>query len=197
MKNPNRTARQRRIENEEVVRPDTIVVCSGKYGSCEQYTRWLIDRLDCDAMSYSKQTLGYISLYRNIIWVGSIKDAVISNINILWQNHHNFGLDGKKIIVCGVGLGDPENEDYFNKVMTRSGSNQGFSSNYIIPGRIDRNRLRMLDKPQFDKFLVDAERQYGKETAQLINERAASDYNGVDAAALDPIVRDILLTREV
>ena len=195
MRNPNRTARQRREENEDIVRPDTIAVCSGKYGSCEQYTRWLISRLDCDAIQFDKNQLGYVSLYRNIIWVGPIKDAEIRGVNLMWQNHHNFGLEGKKIIVCGVGLGDPSNKDYFDKVMARSGSNQGFCSCYILPGRIDRKKLRLLDGPQFDKFLVDATRIYGEETSELINERAAANYNGVDAAALDPVIDEILATR--
>lgn len=195
MRNPDRTAAKRREENEEIVRPDTIVIASGRYGSCVQYTQWLIDRLGADAIPYSKQTLGYTSLYKNIIWVGAIKDAVISNVPILWQNHHNFGLDGKKIIVCGVGLGDPNNESYFKKVMARSGSNQGFCSCYILPGRIDKSKLKFLDKPQFDKFLVDSYRIYGKETADLINERTSENYNGVDVHALEPVIQEILATR--
>ncbi len=195
-RNTNRTARQRRAENEDVVRPDTIVICSGKYGSCEQYTRWLIDRLGCDGIPFDKHNLGYVSLYRNIIWVGAIRETSISNLGLLWQNHHNFGLDGKKIIVCGVGLGDPNDEDYFDKVMARSGADQGLNSSYILPGRIDMSRLRLLDKPQFEKFLVDAKRQYGEETAALIIERAQDSYNGIDAAALDPVVDEILTTRK-
>jgi hypothetical protein len=171
------------------------VVSSGKYGSCYQYTNWLIDRLGADAVPYSKQTLGYVSLYRNIIYIGAIKDAVISNVGVLWQNYSNFGLSGRKIIVCGVGLGDPDNEEYFNKVMARSGSNQGYCSCYILPGRIDQSKLRLLDRPQFEKFLVDAKRIYGEETAALINERAAESYNGVNARALEPVIQEILATR--
>jgi hypothetical protein len=196
MKNPNRTAMKRRAENEDIVRPDTIVVSSGKYGSCYQYTNWLIERLGADAVPYSKQTLGYVSLYRNIIYIGAIKDAVISNVGVLWQNYSNFGLSGRKIIVCGVGIGDPSSEDYYNKVRARSGCDPDFCSFYILPGRIDQSRLKMLDKPQFDKFLVDAGRLYGDETAKLINERAADSYNGVDARALEPVIQEIISTRE-
>lgn len=195
MRNPDRTASKRRAENEDIVRPDTIVVASGRYGSCNQYTQWLIDRLGADAIPYSKQTLGYTSLYRNIIWIGAIKDAQISNVPILWQNHHNFGLDGKKIIVCGVGLGDPEDKSYLDKVMRRSGCDPDFCAQYILPGRIDQSKLRFLDRPQFEKFLVDAKRLYGEEMAQLINERAAENYNGVDVRALEPVIQEILATR--
>ena len=111
-RNTNRTAMKRREEAGEVVRPDTIVVASGKYGSCNQYAKWLISSLGCDAIEYSRQTLGYVSLYHNVIFIGAIRDAEISNVNIMWQNYSNFGLEGRKIIVCGVGLGDPENNDY-------------------------------------------------------------------------------------
>ncbi|MBQ9272357.1 MAG: hypothetical protein IJ227_01380 [Mogibacterium sp.] len=196
MRNPNRTAGKRRAENEENIRPDTLVICAGKYGSSEQYTRWLMDRLGSDAMPFNKQQLGYASLYRSIVWIGAIKDAEIIGINLLWQNHHNFGLEGKKIIVCGVGLGDPANEAYVEKVRKRSGSaDDQFCSFYLLPGRIDRKKLKLLDGPQFDKFLVDAARIYGEETAALINERAAENYNGIDASALDPVVQEILATR--
>ena len=196
MKNPNRTAARRREECEDIVRPDTLVVFSGRYGSCNQYARWLIDRLGADAIPFSKKTLGYASLYRNIVYIGAIKDAVISNVNIFWQNYHNFALQGKKIIVCGVGLGDPDNKDYFDKVMTRSGSNQGYCSCYILPGKITQSSLKMLDKPQFEKFLIDSARIYGEETAELINSRAAENYNGINALALEPVIQEILATRE-
>ena len=195
MRNPNRTANKRRAENEENVRPDTLIVANSRYGSSNQYTQWLIDRLGAVAMSNNKQQLGYTSLYRNIIWVGAIRDAVISNVHMLWQNHHNFGLDGKKIIICGVGIGDPENPDYFNKVMARSGCGPEFCSRYILPGRIDQSRLRLIDRPQFDKFLIDSKRIYGEETHLLVNERAADNYNGVDARALEPVIQEILATR--
>jgi hypothetical protein len=195
MRNPNRTANKRRAENEENVRPDTLIVANSRYGSSNQYTQWLIDRLGADAMSYNKQQLGYTSLYRNIIWVGAIRDAVISNVHMLWQNHHNFGLDGKKIIICGVGIGDPENPDYFNKVMARSGCGPECCSRYILAGRIDQSRLRLIDRPQFDKFLIDSKRIYGEETHLLVNERAADNYNGVDARALEPVIQEILATR--
>jgi hypothetical protein len=196
MRNPNRTAGRRRAENEENVRPDTLIICAGKDGSSEQYTRWLMDRLGSDAMPFNKQQLGYASLYRNIVWIGAVKDAEIIGVNLLWQNHHNFGLEGKKIIVCGVGLGDPENAAYIEKVRKRSGSaDDAFCSFYLLPGRIDKSRLKRLDRPQFDKFLVDAARIYGEETAALINERAAEGYNGIDASALDPVVEEILATR--
>ena len=90
---------RRREEAGEVVRPDTIVVASGKYGSCTQYAKWLISSLGCDAIEYSRQTLGYVSLYHNVIYIGAIRDAEISNVNIMWQNYGNFGLEGRKIIV--------------------------------------------------------------------------------------------------
>ena len=196
MRNPNRTARQRREESGEVVRPDTIVVVSGKYGSCVQYAKWMISATGADAIEYSRQTLGYVSRYYNVVFIGAIRDAEISDVNIMWQNYSNFGLEGRKVIVCGVGLGDPENEAYREKVMKRSSSLPEHCSFYILPGKIERDKLKRLDKPQFEKFLLDAERIYGKETAELINRRAAENYNGVDYQALQPVIDEILATRQ-
>ena len=171
------------------------MVVSGKYGSCTQYAKWLIGSLGCDAIEYSRKSLGYVSLYPNVIYIGAIRDAEISNVNIMWQNYGNFGLEGRRIIVCGVGLGDPDNEDYREKVMKRSSSLPEYCSFYILPGRIDQRKLSRLDRPQFEKFLIDAKRIYGDETAALINERTAEGYNGVDSRALEPVIAEILATR--
>ncbi len=195
-RNPNRTAMKRRVEAGEEVRPDTIVVASGKYGSCTQYAKWLIGAIGCDAIEFNRKSLGYVSLYNNVIFIGDIRDAEITGANLMWQNYGNFGLEGRKIIVCGVGLGDPDNADYREKVMKRSSSLPEYCSFYILPGKIDRSRLKRLDVPQFDKFLVDAKRIYGDETAALINERAAANYNGLDSKALQPVIDEILATRE-
>lgn len=195
-RNTNRTANKRREESGEVVRPDTLVVTSGRYGSCTQYTKWLINATGCDAIPFSRKTLGYVSFYRNVIFIGPIRDAEISGVNMMWQNYNNFALEGRKIIVCGVGLGDPENEQYRDKVMKRSGSLPQYCSFYILPGKIDRSALNLLDKPQFDKFLLDAERIYGTETAQLILRRSVDNYNGIDSKALTPVIDEILATRE-
>jgi hypothetical protein len=195
-RNPNRTAMKRRVEAGEEVRPDTIVVASGKYGSCTQYAKWLIGATGCDAIEFNRKSLGYVSLYNNVIFIGDIRDAEITGANLFWQNYSNFGLEGRKIIVCGVGLGDPDNEEYRDKVMKRSSSLPEYCSFYILPGKIDRSKLKRLDVPQFDKFLVDAKRIYGEETAALINERAAENYNGLDSQALQPVIDEILATRE-
>ena len=43
---------------------------------------------------------------------------------------------------------------------------------------------------------MDAERIYGMETAQLILRRATEDYNGIDSKALQPVIDEILATRQ-
>ena len=71
-----------------------------------------------------------------------------------------------------------------------------YCSFYILPGKIDMSRLKRLDKPQFEKFLLDAERIYGKEQADLIRNRAENDYKGIDYNALQPVIDEILATRQ-
>ena len=33
-------------------------------------------------------------------------------LNMLWQNYNNFGLEGRNLFICGVGLGDPDSRSY-------------------------------------------------------------------------------------
>ena len=79
MKNPNRKAREnRRAETGDSA--DTIVVCSGKYGTALQYAKWLMETLKCDGMEYDKRNLGYVSMYRNVVYIGAVRNGDIPRL---------------------------------------------------------------------------------------------------------------------
>ena len=54
------------------------------------------DALNCDGMQYDKRNLGYVSMYRNVIYIGAVRNGDIHMLNMLWQNYSNFGLGGKE-----------------------------------------------------------------------------------------------------
>ena len=94
MKNPNRTAREnRRADGGDST--DTIVVCAGKHGTSLQYGKWLMEELDCDGMGFDKRMLGYVSMYKNVVYIGAVRNGDIHMLNMLWQNYNNFGLEGR------------------------------------------------------------------------------------------------------
>ena len=193
MKNPNRTAREnRRAETGDS--SDTIVVCSGKYGTALQYAKWLMEMLNCDGMAYDKKNLGYVSMYRNVVYIGAVRNGDIHMLNMLWQNYNNFGLEGRNLFICGVGLGDPEKRSYVDLLRRRNGcEGQSNISFFMLPGRIRKGRLKLLDRSLFKDFAGGgAYGMYDKDDADLIMQRAENDYDGVSRDALDPVIMKIM-----
>lgn len=192
MKNPNRTAREtRRAETGDST--DTIVVCSGKHGTALQYAKWLMQMLDCDGMEYSRKNFGYVSMYKNVVYIGSIRNGDIHMLNMLWQNYNNFDLGGRNLFICGVGIGDPESRTYFELLRRRNGcEGQSNIHFFILPGRIRKERLNLLDRSLLRDFASGgAYGLYDKEDADLIMQRALSNYDGVSWDAIEPIVTKI------
>lgn len=193
MKNPNRTAREnRRAETGDS--SDTIVVCSGKYGTALQYAKWLMEMLNCDGMAYDKKNLGYVSMYRNVVYIGAVRNGDIHMLNMLWQNYNNFGLEGRNLFICGVGLGDPEKRSYVDLLRRRNGcEGQSNISFFMLPGRIRKGRLKLFDRSLFKDFAGGgAYGLYDKDDADLIMQRAENDYDGVSRDALDPVIMKIM-----
>ncbi|MCQ2563354.1 MAG: flavodoxin domain-containing protein [Mogibacterium sp.] len=193
MKNPNRTAREnRRAETGDS--SDTIVVCSGKYGTALQYAKWLMEMLGCDGMEYDKKNLGYVSMYKNVVYIGAVRNGDIHMLNMLWQNYNNFGLDGRNLYICGVGLGDPESRSYVDLLRRRNGcEGQDNIDFFILPGRVKKERLKLLDRSLFKDFITGgAYGMYEKDDADLIMQRAENNYDGMSKEALDPVIRRIM-----
>ncbi len=193
MKNPNRTAREAR-KAETGDSADTIVVCSGTYGTALQYAKWLMDWLQCDGMEYSKKNLGYVSMYKNVVYIGAVRNGDIHMLNMLWQNYSNFGLDGRNLFICGVGLGDTDRASYVNLLRRRNGcEGQSNIDFFMLPGRIRKEKLKMLDRSLFKDFIGGgAYGLYNKEDTDLIIQRAESNYDGMSREALLPVITRIL-----
>jgi hypothetical protein len=193
MKNPNRTAREaRRAETGDAA--DTIVVCSGKYGTALQYAKWLMETLNCDGMEYDKKNLGYVSMYRNVIYIGAVRNGDIHMLNMLWQNYSNFGLEGRNLFICGVGIGDTQSRSYVDLLRRRNGcEGQTGIEFFVLPGRIRKNKLKMLDRSLYKDFFGGGiYGLYDKEDADLIIQRAESGYDGMSRDALKPVIMRIL-----
>ena len=192
MKNPNRTAREnRRADGGDST--DTIVVCAGKHGTSLQYGKWLMEELDCDGMGFDKRMLGYVSMYKNVVYIGAVRNGDIHMLNMLWQNYNNFGLEGRNLLICGVGLGDPDSRSYVDLLRRRNGcEGQNNISFFMLPGTIRKNKLILLDKALFKNFIeVGAYGLYEKEDADLIIERAKNDYDGMSRDSLEPVIKKI------
>ena len=97
MKNLNRKAEARRAAAGMESRADTLVIVESKHGSALKYGEWISNTLHTDMIPATRKYLGYASLYRNVIYIGWIKDGRIEKLNLLQQNYVNFNMDGKHI----------------------------------------------------------------------------------------------------
>ena len=194
MKNPNRKADVRRAADGIANRADTLVVVASHGGSAIQYAKWISDILETDMVPANRKYLGYTSLYKNIIYVGCVKEGRIDTLGLLQQNYANFNLDGKHIITVAVGLGDPT-DAYLSKLMEYNALTSFGESFYFLPGRSSVEKRKAGEMVKLDRCMKDLPKLYGKEDAEVIGLRLAKGYDGVDREKIQPIIDEIQAVR--
>lgn len=195
MKNPNRKADVRRAADGIANRADTLVVVASHGGSALQYAKWISDILETDMVPANRKYLGYTSLYKNIIYIGCVKEGRIDTLGLLQQNYANFNLDGKHIITVAVGLGDPTNT-YLSKLMEYNSLCNFGESFYFLPGRSSLEKRKAGEMVKLDRCMKELPKLYGKEDADVIGLRLAKGYDGVDREKIQPIIDEILAVRD-
>ena len=88
MRNPNKQAAKRRAAQSE--NSDTILIYNSSNGATEKYAEWIAEALDCDVMKYSRAKLGYVSMYKNIIFGSWIRGGEITRFSMLRANPIKF-----------------------------------------------------------------------------------------------------------
>ena len=176
MKNPNRTAREaRRAETGDST--DTIVVCSGRSGtaSLSQY------EAGTDLKPLFDTIINYIEPPK-----GEENEPLQMLISSIDYNEY-VGRIGIGRIVRG-------NIKVNQQVTVRNGcEGQHNIDFFILPGRIRRDRLKLLDRSLYkDFFGGGAYGLYDKADADLIIQRAESNYDGMSKDALEPLIMRIL-----
>ena len=194
MKNPNRKADVRRAADGIANRADTLVVVASHGGSALQYAKWISDMLETDMVPANRKYLGYTSMYKNIIYIGCVKEGRIDTLGLLQQNYANFNLDGKHIITVAVGLGDPR-DTYLSKLMECNALGNFGESFYFLPGRSNVENRKAGEMVKLDRFMKDLPKLYGKEDAEVIGLRLAKGYDGVDRDKIQPIIEEIQAVR--
>lgn len=100
MKNPNRTAKERRIA--DGINNKEIVILCDKDKRAINYGNVILSKkedINIDLLPYDKRKLGYISLYQKIIVVTTIKGGMFPALRLVNENYNNFGLESKKFLI--------------------------------------------------------------------------------------------------
>lgn len=190
MKNLNRKADQRRAADGKESRADTLVIVESKHGSVLQYGEWISTALKSDMIPATRKYLGYASLYRNVIYIGWIKEGLIEKLGLLQQNYVNFNMAGKHITVVGVGVGEPT-DSYLTKIIGYNGLQQFGDSFHYLPGKVDAEKRKSADINMINRCLKNLPKLYDEADAQIVLERLTTGYNGMERSRIQPILDEI------
>lgn len=190
MKNLNRKAEQRRAAEGKENRADTLVIVESKHGSVLQYGEWISTALKSDMIPATRKYLGYASLYRNVIYIGWIKEGVIEKLGLLQQNYLNFNMAGKHITVVGVGIGEPT-DSYLKRIIGYNGLQQYGDSFHFLPGKVDAEKRKTGDISMINRCMKNLSKLYEEDDTSVISQRLTSGYNGVNRSCIQPILDEI------
>ena len=194
MKNLNRKAEARRAAAGMESRADTLVIVESKHGSALKYGEWISNALHTDMIPATRKYLGYASLYRNVIYIGWIKDGRIEKLNLLQQNYVNFNMAGKHIAVVGVGVGDPT-DSYLKRIIAYNALDQFGDSFHYLPGAVDEKKRKAGDMNNIQHCLKTLGKLYEQKDAELIGVRLVKGYDGVSRDRIESILDEVTAVR--
>lgn len=195
MKNPNRKAATRRASAmAERGESDTIIVYNSSNGSTMQYAAWLSEVLECDVVNYNRKNIAYVSLYKNVIFMGWIRAGEITRLSMLRQNYDNFNMKDKNLFVVGVGIGPAESQAYVENLKISNSCNGDEISFFYLTGKFDINTLKPVDKASLYAMSSTMYGGVSEEDRLVMQERFEKGYDGLDPENLKPLVEAVFMT---
>lgn len=90
-----------------------VVVYQTKTGSSQQYATWLAEEIGCPLIDREDLTYGDLNDSQFIIYVASIYAAKVIGLNKFLKQVDD--LDGKKLVLCMVGMTDLQEKSEYDK----------------------------------------------------------------------------------
>jgi flavodoxin len=186
MRNPNRRAAERRAA--EAGGEETLIIYHTKRGSTQEYAEWLQSELGCDVMPYTRGKLGYASMYKRIVFMSWIRGDEVTKLSLLRQNSERFGLNGKKLIIAGVGIAVPCDEYVADIREQNCMGSLSDADLFILPGRFDPEKINVTDKTALSALMSATLHGLPDDAAEETKRRFEQGYDGVSKDALRDII---------
>jgi len=162
------------------------VIYKSKYGSTEEYARWIAEELGADALEVSAVKPEQLTGYDLVIYGGGLYAGGIDGARLVAKN------PCKSLVVFTVGLADPNETDYAN-ILAKNFSKELLQTVKIfhLRGAIDYEKLSFAHKGMMAVLKSALSK---KDESQLSSEDKAilSTYGGnvnfVDRDAIAPII---------
>lgn len=97
---------------------NAVVIYKSKYGSTKKYAEWISNALNCDLFEVSNINIDKVLEYDTIIYGGGLYASGINGINLITKNFEK--LKNKVLIVCTVGLADPNIKSQFTPIIDKN-----------------------------------------------------------------------------
>ena len=125
----------------------TIVIYKSKYGSTEQYARWIAEDLNCEVFDAKLVSAEKLKDYDTIVYGGGLYAEVIAGISLLTKNI--AGLKDKKLIVYTTGITPIDCRDYYDKMVVEKNFKPEVRSMFKIfnfPGKMVMKELSLVHR---------------------------------------------------
>lgn len=131
-----------------------VVIYKSKYGSTKKYAEWISNALNCDLFESSNIPIDKVIEYDTIIYLGGLYASGINGVSLITKKFEK--LKQKELIVCTVGLADPNIESQFKPIIDKNFTEEMKNSirifhlrggiNYKELGMIHKSMMAMLKK---------------------------------------------------
>jgi len=125
----------------------TIVIYKSKYGSTEQYARWIAEDLNCEVFDAKLVSAEKLKDYDTIVYGGGLYAEVIAGVSLLTKNI--AGLKDKKLIVYTTGITPVDCRDYYDKMVVEKNFKPEVRSMFKIfnfPGKMVMKELSLVHR---------------------------------------------------
>jgi len=133
---------------------NAVVIYKSKYGSTKKYAEWISKALNCEILEGSNISINKVLEYDIIIYLGGLYASGINGVSFITKNFEK--LKQKELIVCTVGLADPNIKTQFKPIIDKNFTEEMKNSiriyhlrggiNYKELGIIHKSMMAMLKK---------------------------------------------------
>ncbi len=168
---------------------NAIVLYASKYGSTEQYARWIAKRLNCPVLNIRKLTDDLLEKVDTVVFGGGIYAGKIKGAAQFVKHSDQWA--GKRVAVFTVGMTGPEETEYFQSVLDGNFSEQQQAGVrfFHFRGRIDYKQLNFVHRMMMGmlkKMLLG--KQEKTESDRQIIATYGKTIDGVEREAVRPLV---------
>ncbi len=171
----------------------TVVIYKSKYGSTEQYARWIAEELKCDLVRAEDFKAKSFSQYDNIIFGGGLQAGGIKGLELIKKNWKD--IKDKKIVIFAVGLSvdDKDNRMQVRDINLDKPELKGLTI-YYCKGAYHPEQVKGLDKGIMKVCLrmLEGNRYTGTDAQKQLYKDMSEGADYVDKKYITPIVDEFL-----